>query len=289
MNIAKECYLCIYKQVYKITEKFNLDDEKASEVLREGAKILSKYDISVTPPEIAAEEYGKISEILDIEDLFEEEKKEAILEALKFKQILKKRLFKSKDKLFDACKIAVAGNVIDLGVHQEYNLEKEIKKIFEMNFKRCDYEDFKISVIDSESICYLADNAGENVFDELLIETIKEFNPDVKVYYVVRGKPVINDVTLKDLNIEGLEIFELAQVVDSGVPSPGFHLKFANEISKKIFYEADMVISKGMGNFECLYNECKRSIFYPFKVKCEVVAREVEANVGEYVFLKNEK
>jgi uncharacterized protein with ATP-grasp and redox domains len=286
MNIAKECYLCIYKQVYKITEKFNLDDKKASEVLREGAKILSKYDISVTPPEIAAEEYGKISEILDIEDLFEEEKKEAILEALKFKPILKRRLLKSKDKLFDACKIAVAGNVIDLGVHQEYNLEKEIKKIFEMNFKRCDYEDFKISVMDSESICYLADNAGENVFDELLIETIKELNPDVKVYYVVRGKPVINDVTLKDLNIEGLEIFELAQVVDSGVPSPGFHLKFANEISKKIFYEADMVISKGMGNFECLYEECKREVFYLFKVKCDVVARKANAKVGHYMLFK---
>jgi len=158
-----------------------------------------------------------------------------------------------------------------------------------MNFKRCDYEDFKISVMDSESICYLADNAGENVFDELLIETIKELNPDVKVYYVVRGKPVINDVTLKDLNIEGLEIFELAQVVDSGVPSPGFHLKFASEISKKIFYEADMVISKGMGNFECLYEECKREVFYLFKVKCDVVARKANAEVGDYMLFKGDK
>ena len=287
MNISKECYLCIYQQVFKITKKFGLDDKEASKILREGAKILSKYDINVTPPEIAAEEYGKIGDILNVEDLFEEEKKEAIVEALKYKSILKRRLLKSKDRLFDACKVAVAGNVIDLGVHQEYNLEKEIKKIFEMEFKKNDYEKFKIDVEDASTVCYLADNAGENVFDELLIETIKEINKDVKVYYFVRGRPVINDVTVKDL--EGLEIFELAEVVDTGVPTPGYHLKFANDVSKEIFYDADMVISKGMGNFECLFEECNREVYYLFKVKCEVVARASGAEVGDYMLFKGDK
>jgi len=289
MNISKECYLCIYKQVYKITDKFNLSDKEASKILREGAKILSKYDINVTPPEIAAEEYGRVSEILDVEDLFEEEKKAAILEALKFKPMLKLRLLKSEDKLFDACKIAVAGNVIDLGVHQDYDLEEEIKKIFQMEFKKNDYAEFKVAVEDADSICYLADNAGENVFDELLIETIKEINPDVKVYYFVRGRPVINDVTIKDLNIDGLEIFELAEVVDTGVPTPGYHLKFANEKSKEIFFEADMVISKGMGNFECLYEECGREVFYLFKVKCDVVGRKAGGEVGDYMLFKGDR
>ncbi len=287
MNIARECYLCIYKQVFKLADKFCKDDKCASNILKEGARILSKYDINVTPPEIAREEYGKVSEILGIEDLFEKEKKEAIKEALRFKPILKLRLFESKNPLYDACKIAVAGNVIDLGVHHEYNLEEEIQKIFEMDFKKNDFDEFKINVKDSETICYLADNAGENVFDELLIETIKEINPDVKVYYFVRGKPVINDVTLKDL--VGLDIFELAEVVDTGVDTPGFHLKFANEVSKKIFYNADMVISKGMGNFECLFDECGREVFYLFKVKCEVVARASGAEVGDYMLFKGEK
>ena len=287
MNISKECYLCIYKQVFKLADKFCENDKCASRILREGARILSKYDINVTPPEIAAEEYGKVSELLGVEDLFEEEKKEAIKEALRFKPMLKLRLLESKNPLYDACKIAVAGNVIDLGVHHEYNLEEEIQKIFEMDFKKNDFDEFKTNVEDSQSICYLADNAGENVFDELLIETIKEVNPDVKVYYFVRGRPVINDVTIKDL--VGLEILELAEVVDTGVPTPGFHLKFANEISKKLFFEADMVISKGMGNFECLFDECGREVFYLFKVKCEVVARASGAEVGDYMLFKGEK
>lgn len=287
MNIGRECYLCLYKQVFKITNKFCKDEKQASKILREGAKILSKYDINVTPPEIAAEEYGKISEILKIEDLFEKEKKEAIKEALNFKSRLKLKLLKSKNPLLDACKIAVAGNIIDLGVHQEYDLEKELEEIFNIDFKINYFNEFKLSVQDAQTICYLADNAGENVFDELLIETIKEINPDIKIYYLVRGKPIINDVTIKDL--EGLEIFELAEVIDSGVPTPGFHLKFANEIARNIFYESDMVISKGMGNFECLFEECKREVFYLFKVKCEVVARKAKAEVGDYILFLSDK
>ncbi len=287
MNIARECYLCLYKQIFKLADKFCKDEKCASKILREGAKILSEYDIDVVPPEIAANTYKKISEILEIEDLFEEEKKESIKEALKLKPSLKLKLLKSKNKLLDACKIAIAGNVIDLGVHQSYDLTKELKKIFEIEFGINNFDEFEKNIKNIETICYLADNAGENVFDEILIETIKEINPNIKIYYLVRGKPIINDVTLKDLI--GLEIFNVAEVINTGVPSPGFHLKFANEISKKIFYNSDMVISKGMGNFECLFDECKREVFYLFKVKCEAVARTSHTNVGDYVLLKGNK
>jgi len=287
MKISKECYLCIFNQIFNITNRLNLDEETSAQVLREGAKRLSKYDLSFEPPIIASDVYEGVSNIVKKEDLFEKEKKEAIKEALKFKPILKKRLLISKDKLFDACKIAVAGNVIDLGVNQEYDLEKEIKNIFEMSFFKNDFDEFKERVLKVKNICYLADNSGENVFDEILIETIKEFNPEVKVYYLVRGKPIINDVTVKDL--EGLDIFNIAKVIDSGVDSPGFCLGKANKEAKEIFYNSDLVISKGMGNFECLFNECKRDVFYLFKVKCDVVARESGSKRGEYMLFKGEK
>ncbi len=287
MKISKECYLCIFNQIYNLTNRLNLDEKTSSIVLREGARRLAKYDLSFEPPIIASDVYGSISEIIKKEDLFEEAKKTSIKEALKFKPILKKRLSKSKDKLFDACKIAVAGNVIDLGVNQEYNLEKEIKKIFEMNFYKSDYSEFREKALSAKSVCYLADNAGENIFDEILIEVIKEFNPDIEIFYLVRGKPIINDITIKDL--EGLEIFNLAEVIDSGVDTPGFCLNKANEKSKDIFYSADMVISKGMGNFECLFNECGREVFYLFKVKCDVVARASGSKKGEYMLFKGNK
>ena len=286
MNISKECYLCIFNQVYNLTNRLKLDENTSSIVIREGAKRLSKYDLTFEPPIIASDVYGGIGKVVKKEDLFEKEKREAIKEALKFKPILKKRLDKSKDKLFDACKIAVAGNVIDLGVNQEYDLTKEIKKIFEVDFYKNDYDEFRKRVLDAKSICYLADNAGENVFDEILIEVIRELNPSVEIFYLVRGKPIINDVTIKDL--EGLEIFNLANVVDTGVDTPGFCLDRANKESKDIFFNANMVISKGMGNFECLFDEVKREVFYLFKVKCDVVARASGSKRGEYMLFKGE-
>ena len=284
MKISSECYLCIFSQALKISKRMKLSEQKTSEILRGVGKILSKYDLNVTPPEIAKEVYEFISKISKVKDPYLNEKKEAINEALKFKKILQKRIQKSKNPLFDACRVAVSGNVIDLGVNQEYDLQKEIKNIFELNFKYNDFDKFQSELNNAKSIVYLADNAGENVFDEILIEVLKNYVDTI--YYFVRGKPIINDVTKEDL--AGLEIEKLAEIIDTGVSTPGFNLKFANKLSKKLFYEADMVISKGMGNFECLYNECKRSVFYLFKVKCEVVAREVKANIGEYVFLKNE-
>ncbi|NPA12180.1 MAG: DUF89 family protein [Epsilonproteobacteria bacterium] len=281
MNIKKECYLCIYNQVYKIASRF--DEITASKILREGAKILSQYSLDTKPPEIAADEYDMMGKIIGKRDIYEEEKKLAIQEALKFKPILKKRLEKSKNRLFDAIKIAVSGNVIDLGVNQSYNLEKEIKNIFRMDFKRCDFEEFNSKLQNAKSICYLADNAGENVFDEILIEELAAMGK--MVYYVVRGAPIINDVTVNDL--KGLDIFKYAEVIDSGVDTPGFCLERVRVKAEDVFFESDLVISKGMGNFECLFGESQREVFYLFKVKCSVVAKEAKAEVGDYIFLKD--
>jgi hypothetical protein len=285
MKISRECYLCIYTQTLNLTKRLGLDEYKASEVLRGVAKIISKYPLNVTPPEIAAEVYDFISEITGISDPFKEAKKEAITEALKFKEILQTKLKNSQNPLLEACKIAVAGNVIDLGVNQTYDLDKEIESIFDIEFKHNNFNDLKEKLKSAKSIVYLGDNAGENVFDEILIKELRNFAD--KIYYFARGKPIINDITVNDL--KGLEISDLAEVVNSGVDTPGFHLNRANERAKKLFFDADLVISKGMGNFECLFGECGREVFYLFKVKCNVVARACGADVGDYVLLKNEK
>jgi uncharacterized protein with ATP-grasp and redox domains len=287
MTIKRDCYVCIYTQALNITKRLNLNENISSEILRGVAKILSKYDLSVTPPEIAKEVYEFIENTLNIFDPFEKEKKEGIKKALEFKPFLEKKLKNSQNPLFDSCKIAIAGNIIDLGVNQSFDLEGEIKNIFNMGFKHNDFDKLEEKLKSTKILCYLADNSGENVFDEILIKTIKKFNPQIKIYYVVRGKPIINDVTVKDL--KGLEINDLAEVIDSGVGTPGFSLKFANSISKEIFYNSDVVISKGMGNFEVLFNECGREVFYLFKVKCDVVARACGCIKGDNVILKGER
>jgi len=277
MKIAKECYYCIYTQAYNLTNKLKLSNEDSAKVLQGVAKILSEYYLDATPPLIAARVYDLISKVSGVDDPFKYEKLFSIKEALKLKDNLKLDFFK-------ACKLAVAGNVIDLGVNSNFKVEEELEKIFSIDFKFDDSYKLYEEVKRAKSIVYLADNAGENIFDEILIKEMKKIN-NGKIFYFVRGKPVINDVTKDDLI--GLEIEKLATIIDTKVPTPGYQLEFASEESKEIFYNADLVVSKGMGNFECLFKEVKREIFYMFKVKCEVVAREVKAKVGDYIILKD--
>ena len=278
MNIAPNCYLCIYTQTFNLTRRLHLNEKKASEILREVAKILSKYDLNVPPPEVAKEVYAFISNKLNIDDPFLVEKQKAIKEALKLKPLFLEKIKQQKDPLFEAIKVAVYGNVIDLGVLQTYELSSDI----EIDFFKNDYELFKKRLLKAKNIVYLADNAGENIFDEILIKELKRYVDEI--YYFVRGRPVINDITIKDL--EGLEINKLATIVDTSVATPGFCIKYASEYSKKLFYNADLVISKGMGNFECL-SDIDREVFFLFKVKCEVVAKAVNAKLHDYMFIKN--
>ena len=285
MKIKPQCYVCIYNQIFNLIKRMNLDLFLAGEIMREGAGILSRYKMNVTPPEIAAEIYSFVYKKAGVYDPFKDAKKESIKKALIFKPKLKEYVKSSKDPLFAAVKVAVAGNVIDLGINKSFDLEEELKLLENMEFKINYFEDFKKRVKESKTICYLADNAGENIFDEILIETVKEIK-DVEVFYVVRGKPIINDVTKEDL--KGLEIEKLAKIIDSGVDTPGFFLQRATKESKEILYNSDMVISKGMGNFEVLFEEVNREVFFLFKVKCEVVGSKVGCDVGDYVLLKGE-
>ncbi len=263
-----------------------LEDKKAGHIMKKSAGILSRYEMNVTPPEIAAEIYDFVYKTTGVKDPFEKAKKESIQKALQFKTKLQEYVNSSENPLFAAVKVAIAGNVIDLGVNKTFDLDEEYRLIESMDFKINHYEEFKNRLDNSKTLCYLADNAGENIFDEILIETIKKEKKDIEVFYVVRGKPIINDITADDL--KGLDILKYSEIINSGVDTPGFFLPRTNGKSKEIFYGADMVISKGMGNFEVLFGEAKREVFFLFKVKCGAVASEVGAEVGDYVLLKGE-
>jgi uncharacterized protein with ATP-grasp and redox domains len=133
----------------------------------------------------------------------------------------------------------------------------------------------------AKELVIIGDNVGEHIFDKVLIETIKKYY-DIKVYYFVRGKPIINDVTVK----EGQVLKNCAQIVDTGVATPGYDLAEANEGSKTIFDRADIVLAKGMGNFESLYQATDRPVYFLFIVKCSVVAQAIGKEVKELIFKK---
>jgi len=181
-----------------------------------------------------------------------------------------------------AVRLAIAGNIIDLGVKtsiKESNVEKVIRDCLTADFDNQQVEGFRNAVSRAEKIFYLADNAGEIVFDRLLIEQL----PAEKVTVVVKGSPVINDATMEDAEFAGLT--EMVEVIDNGSDAPGTILKTCSRIFRNRFEEADLIIAKGQGNYETL-SDVDKNIFFVLKAKCPVIARDLGCEVGEMIFRK---
>jgi len=280
MNIKPDCLVCLYNQALKTSKLLGLDDEKTAKILFEVAKILPNYSLNNTAPEIAKDTYKLIENITNNPDPLKIAKESSIQEAKKFKPTLYEKIDKSDDKLLTALKIAVAGNVIDFGAKEQIKLESILDKIFHTKFKIDNYSQLKDRLNSAKKVVILGDNCGENIFDVILADVLKSLY-DIEIFYFVRGKPIINDVTLLEANESDMPKF--AKIIDSGVPTPGYSLKYASKESKEIFDTADVIISKGMGNFESLYKVIDREVFYLFVVKCNVIADAVECEVGDLI------
>ena len=127
----------------------------------------------------------------------------------------------------------------------------------------------------------LGDNAGEHCFDKVMIRILRERFPALEVDYFVRGRPIINDVTVAEAKAIGME--EVAMIVDSGVDTPGFLIDRASLAARERYEAADLILAKGMGNFECMESWADARVFFLFKVKCGVVGRLVGEEIGALV------
>ncbi len=282
MKIELECISCIFNQALRVTKELKLDTKVAKEILDRSALMLPKFDLNKTPPQNATPIYQEISKILKVDDLYSELKQNSIKEAKKFIPLSKEYIKNSNNKFKTATKIAVAGNVIDLASEIRFDLKDEMQKVLTTPFA-IDHTDILYDKLKSSKIVvYLADNAGENIFDQIYLESIKEIFKDIKIYYFVRSEPIINDICIKDIKKDD-PLYHVASIVDSGVKTPGLIIDDMKKEAKELFKRADCIISKGMGNFECL-NEVKNyPIFYLLKIKCLVVARELNLKLGDIV------
>jgi len=275
MNIKPDCITCIMNQTLKVCKLLEVDDLAAKKLLDSTAEILMAYDLSHTPPQIAKETYARIADLTGVDDPVAKAKALATEMAMQvdtaFVQTLR-----------DAVKFAVIGNVIDFGAQEQLNLDETIQTHFHRHFGIDDFDTFEEELKLAKTLVYIGDNTGEHIFDKLLIETIKK-KYDIDVYYFVRGAPIINDVTIREAQI----LQPVAAIIDTGVPTPGYDLRYADSSSKTLFDKADIVLAKGMGNFESLYDETGRTVYYLFIVKCNVVSEAIGQEVGELIFSRH--
>lgn len=275
MRTYLDCLPCFLSQALRAGRIATDDEKKIKRLLDEVGMALKDIPLECTPPEAGILIYGKVREISGVFDPYRETKIENTEKALSLYPRLKKLVRESTDPLLTAIRIAIAGNVIDFGVNENFDIEKEVEETLQKEFAIFDYESFKERLGQVDEVLYLGDNAGESVFDKILIEELKK-----PVTYAVREIPVINDVTWDDALMAGLD--EVATIISSGTNAPGTILKTCSSEFIEIYENSDMVISKGQGNYEAL-SEDKRPIFFLLKVKCHVIASDLDVKEGDIV------
>jgi hypothetical protein len=281
VKIDNACVECIINQSRRVTDAIRSDEALSRRIVSRVEALGEHFDFTQSPPEVAADVYEQMALMAGMDDLYGELKAHATEKAKTFLPQLHKELENSDNKLLTAIKIAVAGNVIDLASEVTFDLNEEMAKIFETNFAHDDLGLLEKALQKASTLLYIGDNVGEHIFDYLCIETLQKLYPELEVFYMVRGNPIINDVTMAEAKEAGFE--KLCHLIDSGVNTPGFAYDRANEASRKLFDEADLIITKGMGNYECLSPAPRANLCYLLKVKCSVVAASLDRDIGDIV------
>ncbi|MBS3733724.1 MAG: DUF89 family protein [Phycisphaerae bacterium] len=282
MQTALECIPCFARQALDAA-RFVSDDAALHErVLRDVLLMAAEMDLSQSPPVIGQKIHRELRRLTGASDPYARVKRRFNRLALEMLPTCRRRIQDADDPLTMALRLAIAGNVIDLGVGvalDEETARQAMERVLDEPFHGV-VDDFRAAVEAADDILYLADNAGEIVFDRLLIEQL----PAERVTAVVRGGPVLNDATRDDAEAAGLH--ELVDVIDNGSDAPGTLLSDCSEPFQRRFAEADLILAKGQGNFETLSDE-PANVYFLFKAKCPVIAARVGLPVGTHVALRS--
>lgn len=285
MKAALDCIPCYIKQTINTIAQTETSDEKAREIIYQTLSLFPRLDPNETPAENSTIILKKVNELLGIEDPFHKAKKESNDLALKLISYLKERIQHSKDPLITALKIAVAGNIIDMGILKDFDVEASIREALVKSFARDDYESFRKKLTEAEEILILGDNSGEIVFDRLLAEQLNELG--MRVTYAVKGRPIINDATMEDAVYVGMT--EQFKVITTGSGFLGTILKYCSKEFKQAYDKADLVIGKGQANYESLeeFGKQDQRLYFLLRAKCEIVAENLGVQLGEMVFCRS--
>jgi len=282
MRTYFECLPCFTKQAMTILEF--ISEELHEEFIRESMHMLGDVDYSLTPPELAKRMYETAYKYTGSTDFYKEKKRKSNEFVMRLYPELEKSVQESSDSFSTAVRYAIAGNIIDFGATHNFSmdvLQHELcDALASTEITEDEIEDLRSEIEKADRILYIGDNAGEIVFDKLLLNEL----PGEKVVFSVRGGPIINDALMEDA--EEVGITDKVKVISSGVAIPGTCPKECSDEFRTCFDEADLIISKGQGNYETL-NSVEKNIFFLLKIKCPVVAKSLNGEIGHCVCMRS--
>lgn len=260
--------------------KMSTDDEMVREkALREVMAYLLNAKWTNTLPELGTNVHRIVKKVTNNVDPYKQLKEKYNKIAQKLYPELKLIVENSGDSLLTAVKLAVAGNAIDFGPKTDINLESEVQNVLKGELAINDIDQLRQSFLKSKSLLYLADNAGETFFDRILIEILLKQN--VKVTYAVKDAPILNDATFQDAEIAGIS--QMVKVMSIGTDCTGILFKECSDDFLSEFERADLIISKGQGNYESLNDVEGKEIFFLLKIKCPIIADDAVVETSSLI------
>lgn len=285
MKMHDKCLPCVINQVIKVANITGVKNKE--ELLKEVFAYLSKMDFEITTPEIIGEIFGMVKKYTNNPDPYKETRNYYNNLFLKLIPEFEKKIEQAGNSFELAVQYAIVGNIIDFNpIHNTLlaDIFDCFEKMEKLEFAIDDSKVLMEDILNSKELLYLGDNCGEICMDKILLKKIKELNPSVKIFFGVRGKPVVNDSIAEDAYFVGID--EYAEVIDNGDGSLGTVLTRTSPKFKEIYNNADVVIAKGQANYECLSEE-KKNIYFLLMTKCDVIANDIGVPEKKMICMKN--
>ena len=283
LKIDLDCLSCALKMASRNARLITENVELQKRIMIEVIKSLESINWDSIPIELAFIVNNVIAKVTGNPDPFKEFRKKSNDMVLKIYSELREMIKKSIDGLETAVKLSAAGNSIDFGAYVQPDLHESIKRAMKEQLAINDYGKFRERILEAEDMIYFLDNAGEIVFDKLLIETMLDIRskPFKSITLVVKGGPAISDVIPEDVKYVGLDKLPNVRIrcVSNGTEGTGPWM--SSETVKSWIREHDLRIFKGQANFETYHDEADS--FFILMVKCPIVAKMIGVPIGSFV------
>ena len=273
MAISSFCIGCILRRQEERIRELAFPEETKSAFMKELCALIANAPEDASTPVIVADIRVLIQKYFGITDSYEAEKKHYNKLMLDSEDVLEQMIASADEPLKEALRLARIGNYIDFGALNEVN-EKKLGELFAESendtVDETEWAALKADLQKAKTLTYLTDNCGEIVADKLFIKEVQKAYPQLDIAVIVRGQDVLNDATMEDAKAVGLT--EMVNVINNGSAIAGNSLGYISAEAEEKIRTADVVISKGQGNFESL-NGCGMNIYYLFLCKCDWFVR----------------
>ena len=265
MKATMNCLPCIVRQAVEAALHSSDDPASQRAALNAAFAVLSRENLDTTPMALGYAVHSTVARVTGCADPYSEIKRESNREALAMYDGLVETVAQAADPLLAAAKIAIAGNIMDFAALESFDIRATVDKTLISDFAINDFGQMKAALHGARRVLYIADNAGEVVFDRVFIEQMHS----VEVTVALKSEPFINDATLTDAREVGLD-----QVAELLTLKPGAS---SGNSFDEAWASADIIIAKGQGNYE-VFSESRGPLFFLLLAKCTVIASDIGVN-----------